>query len=94
MKRRVFYLDAETEADLRAQAKAHGVSQGEIVRSRISGRRPGATPGSEAAAADHWWDTRTPSRRVSIHRNHAAGASVDPPGDEHQLTIFEGGTPT
>lgn len=89
MRRRVFYLDAETEAALRAQAKAHGVSMGEIVRSRVRGVRPGATPGSEAAAADQWWDTRPPTRRVSVWRNHNT-VRDETPGDPHQVPLFEG----
>lgn len=91
MKRRVFYLDAATEAALREQARRHGVTQGAIVRARITGARPGATPGSDAAKADHWWDSRAPKRRVSIYRNHVADHS-DTDHDAEQPTIFDGGT--
>lgn len=88
MRRRVFYLDAEAEALLAKQAKAHGVSQGAIVRARIKGHRPGSEPGSAAAAADHWWDTRPPKRRVSIHRNKA-GVKDDTGDHQGQATIFD-----
>lgn len=88
MRRRVFYLDAATEAMLREQAKRHSVSQGAIVRARINGYRPGAEPGSDAAKADAWWDSRSASRRVSIFRNHARAREDDPvPTD--QLCIFD-----
>lgn len=88
MRRRVFYLDREAEALLAEQVKAHGVSPGAIVRARIKGHRPGAEPGSAAAAADAWWDSRAPKRRVSIFRNHAA---VKDDTDDHQgqATIFD-----
>lgn len=88
MRRRVFYLDAATEAALRAQAKAHGVSQGAIVRARVNGHRPGAEPGNAAAAADLWWDTRTPARRVSIYRNHSTVREPDAP-DAAQLPMID-----
>lgn len=90
MRRRVFYLDAATAANLAAQAASHKVSQGAIVRARINGHRPGAEPGTAAAAADSWWDSRTPKRRVSIFRNHS---TVRDDGDDHagQPPLFEEG---
>jgi hypothetical protein len=84
-------LDPVTRSRLRSRAKAHGVTQSAFLRALINNHRPGATPGSDVAAADAWWDSRSPARRVSIHRNHAARASVDD-GNADQLTIFDGST--
>lgn len=75
MKRWVLGLDPVTEANLALRAKAHGVSRPEYVRALINGQRPGAQPGSLVAKADAWWDHRSPSRRVSIWRNHAAATT-------------------
>lgn len=81
-------LDARTEANLQAKAKAHGVSRPEYVRALINAERPGARPGSEVALADAWWDSRGPARRVSVWRNHTSGGElVDE--DQGQATIFE-----
>lgn len=80
-------LDPETAAKLRRDAAAHGVSQAEYVRSLINQRRPGAKPGTVAAAADAWWDSRSPKRRISVYRNHCA--ANDDETDPYQLTIFE-----
>lgn len=88
MRRKAHYFDAATDSRLRAQAKAHGVSQSAWLRALINGHRAGAEPGTAAAEADHWWDTRSPSRRVSIYRNKA-GERADDPTDHDQLTIFE-----
>jgi hypothetical protein len=82
-------LNAVERATLTARAAAHGVSRPAYVRALIMGHRPGAEPGTAVAAADAWWDSRSPSRRVSIHRNHAAGATVGPDEDGDQPTIFE-----
>lgn len=88
----MFYLDTAAEESLRAQAKAHGVSQAAIVRARITGARPGAESNSDVAAADAWWDTRPPTRRVSVHQYHAAGPAPDQdPASVGQACLFEGG---
>jgi hypothetical protein len=71
-RRRAFDLDDATLTNLRVKAKAHGVTQVEYVRSLINGTRPGDVPGSLAAQASHWWDTRKPDRRVSVWQNHAS----------------------
>lgn len=68
-------LDAETERNLNLRAKAHRVSRPVFVRALINGHRPGAVAGTEVALADAWWDARSPSRRVSIWRNHAAATT-------------------
>lgn len=87
MRRWTMGLDPRTETALRIKAAAHGVTRPAFVRSLINGDRPGATPGSDAALADAWWDTRSPTRRVSIWRNHASVTDDEPPAD--QLTIFD-----
>jgi hypothetical protein len=85
---RRFGLDPETDRLLTIKARAHGVSRAAFVRAAINGSRPGAEPGSLAAAADQWWDSRTPTRRAAIYRNHAnAAAEQEVPAD--QLTIFD-----
>jgi hypothetical protein len=81
-------LDKATRRNLDVKSKAHGVSRPDFVRALINGHRPGAVPGSPAALADAWWDSRTPARRVSIWRNHAT--TSDAVGASHgvgQLTI-------
>lgn len=94
MRRRVFYLDAATESLLREQAKRHGVSQGAIVRARVTGARPGATPGSVVAQADAWWDSRGPSRRVSVWRNHSsAREAAEDDALAGQAPLFDEGDP-
>lgn len=85
----VLGLNAAERATLAARAAAHGVSRPAYVRALIMGHRPGAEPGTAAAAADAWWDSRSPSRRVSIHRNHASGAGVDEEHHGDQATIFD-----
>lgn len=90
LKRRAFDFDEATLANLRMKAKAHGVSQVEFVRAQINGTRPGARPGSLAAAADRWWDTRKPARRISVWQNHATTKESDAE-DDAQLT-FEDAT--
>lgn len=69
-------LDAETERNLNLKAKAHRVSRPVLVRALINGTRPGAVKGSDVALADAWWDSRSPSRRVNIWRNHVAAANI------------------
>lgn len=89
---RSFGFDAATDRLLRLKAKAHGVSQAAFVRAAVSGQRPGAEPGSIAAAADTWWDSRTPTRRAAIFRNHASvPANNDSPDD--QLAFFDAKDP-
>ena len=90
MRRRTYYADDATAARIRAQARAHGVSESAWIRSLAAGHRAGAEPGNDAAAADAWWDSRKPARRVSIFRNHSAAR--DDVDDKHQLTIFDEGT--
>lgn len=86
--RRAFGLDPATDRLLTVKARAHGVSRAAYVRAAINGHRPGADPGSPAALADAWWDSRKPSRRAAIHRNHAAAPAEDDRPDD-QLTIFD-----
>jgi hypothetical protein len=85
-RRRAFDLDDATLVNLRIKAKAHGVSQVEFIRAAINGTRPGAKPGSLVAKADHWWDTRKPSRRVSVYENHSSDKDADTV-DDAQLTF-------
>lgn len=87
MTRWALHLDAESRANLALRARAHGVTRPAYVRALINGRRPGAEPGSEAALADRWWDSRSPSRRVSIWRNHAAAGTNDLAEESGQLSI-------
>lgn len=88
MRRWPMGLDPRTEANLRLKASAHGVSRPAYVRALINGERPGAAPGSEAALADAWWDSRSPKRRAAIWRNHANAAAAEG-APEDQLTIFD-----
>lgn len=90
MIQRRFGLDPETDRLLTLKASAHGVSRAAFVRAAINGSRPGAEPGTMAARADAWWDSRTPKRRAAIWRNHTTtttdGADEHP---EDQSTIFD-----
>lgn len=82
-------LNAAERATLAARAAAHGVSRPAYIRALIMGHRPGAEPGTAAAAADAWWDSRSPARRISIHRNHASAGTVEPDELGGQTTIFD-----
>lgn len=81
-------LDERTARNLQIRAAAHGVKRPVFVRALINAERPGADPGSEAALADAWWDSRSPKRRAAIWRNHAS-TSGDDTVPEDQLTIFD-----
>lgn len=85
-------LDSETRRNLRDRAKAHGVSQSAYVRALINGHRPGAEPGTEAAIADSWYDSRPPARRVSVAKNHAPHlfTAAEESAEAEQLTMFDG----
>lgn len=86
-------LSAEEWARLTARAAAHRVSRPDFVRSLISGHHPGAQPGTEAAAADAWWDSRSPNRRVAIWRNHTSGQHGDEPENlADLLSVLEDAT--
>lgn len=89
MRRWVLRLDERTDRRLRLRAAAHGVSMAVYVRALINGERPGAEPGSAAAQADAWWDSRSPKRRVAIYRNHVTASSRGDDSDDDQLTIFD-----
>lgn len=81
-------LDDRTARNLRQRAAAHGVSRPVWVRSLINAELPGSKPGSDVALADAWWASRSPARRASIWRNHAAATALeDTTGD--QLTILD-----
>lgn len=75
---------------LTIKARAHGVSRPEYVRALINGDRPGAAPGSDAAKADTWWDSRKPSRRAAIWRNHQKKDAVEDHLEDHP-TIYDAG---
>lgn len=87
-------LDDAQRARLRARAKAHGVNMSKYLRALIDGHRPGAEPGSDAAAADRWYDSRSPARRVAVARYHAPHLfKADEKTTEAPLSLFEEGTP-
>lgn len=89
MKRWPLLLDDLTRRNLDIRAAAHGVKRPVFVRALINGHRPGADPGSLAAQADAWWDSRSPERRISIWRNHASAATREAHEPDDQLTIFD-----
>lgn len=93
MRRWMLGLDPRTARNLTLKAAAHGVTRPVYVRSLINGERPGALPGSQAALADAWWDSRSPARRAAIWRNHAATAESADPTPADQMTIFDQETP-
>lgn len=81
-------LDPRTKQNLRLRSAAHGVYRSVFVRSLINGERPGSEPGSLAAMADAWWDSRSPGRRIAIYRNHVSSlVDTDDPAD--QPSIFD-----
>lgn len=89
MRRWVLRLDEVSRRNLDLRAAAHGVKRPVFVRALINGHRPGAEPGSLAAQADAWWDSRSPERRISIWRNHATTSAREAAEHDDQLSIFD-----
>jgi plasmid stability protein len=77
-------LDEDEHGELRARARAHGVSISELVRSTLC-RRPSGR--SQVAAADAWRDALPPTRRDQVYRWLAQGGHTPEGPIPGQLTI-------